>query len=306
MRANSLALRLFFSAATWTVVILVVTGIVLSSLYRGAVERAFDRRLGVYLRTLVADVATPDEASDRSPQSLGEPLFELPLSGWYWQVTRLDHAQGRCALVALAVGFDAAASRRPRGDAERERHPPGLCAGSGGPARCAWSNAPSISATRAAFWWRLPATPSEIDDETRSFDRALLITFAVLGVVLLLITTFQVRFGLAPLNRISQGLRRSARAPPNGSKAASRSRSRRSRARPTRLLDANREIVMRARTHVGNLAHALKTPLSVMMNEAADPSARIRSPPRCASRPTSCAIRSPAISSARGWRRASR
>ena len=34
------------------------------------------------------------------------------------------------------------------------------------------------------------------------------------------------------------------------------------------LIDANREIVMRARTHVGNLAHALKTPLSVMMNEA--------------------------------------
>ena len=35
------------------------------------------------------------------------------------------------------------------------------------------------------------------------------------------------------------------------------------------LIDANREIVERARTHVGNLAHALKTPLSVMVNEAA-------------------------------------
>jgi signal transduction histidine kinase len=34
------------------------------------------------------------------------------------------------------------------------------------------------------------------------------------------------------------------------------------------LIDANREIVSRARTHVGNLAHALKTPISVMMNEA--------------------------------------
>src|SRR4051812_9391255 len=89
MRANSLALRLFFSAALWTVVILVVTGIVLSSLYRAAVERSFDRRLGVYLRTIVADVATPDESGDH-PQTLGEPLFELPLSGWYWQVTRLD------------------------------------------------------------------------------------------------------------------------------------------------------------------------------------------------------------------------
>src|SRR5260370_26286744 len=90
MRANSLALRLFFSAATWTVVILLVTGIVLSSLYRAAVERSFDGRLGVYLRTLVAAVASPHESSDKFPQSLGEPLFELPLSGWYWQVTRPD------------------------------------------------------------------------------------------------------------------------------------------------------------------------------------------------------------------------
>src|SRR6201987_6034816 len=90
MRANSLALRLFLSATAWAVVILLITGIVLSSLYRQAVERAFDRRLGVYLRPLVGDVASPDEASARFPQSLGEPLFELPLSGWYWQVTRLD------------------------------------------------------------------------------------------------------------------------------------------------------------------------------------------------------------------------
>ena len=43
MRANSLALRLFFSATTWIVVILVVAGIVLSGIYRAAVERAFDR-----------------------------------------------------------------------------------------------------------------------------------------------------------------------------------------------------------------------------------------------------------------------
>src|SRR5581483_1024985 len=90
MRANSLALRLFLWASACIVVILVITGIILSSLYRQAVERAFDRRLGVYLRTIVADLATPDEPGDKFPQSLGEPLFELPLSGWYWQVTRLD------------------------------------------------------------------------------------------------------------------------------------------------------------------------------------------------------------------------
>src|ERR1044072_8076680 len=89
MRVNSLALRLFVSATTVTVVILVTTGIVLSSLYRDGVERSFDRRLGVYLRTLVADVAAPEEG-EKVAQSLGEPLFELPLSGWYWQVTKLS------------------------------------------------------------------------------------------------------------------------------------------------------------------------------------------------------------------------
>src|SRR5450432_3789676 len=90
MRANSLALRLFLSATAWAVVNLLITGVVLSTLYRQSAERAFDRRLGVYLRTLVADVASPEETPDKFPQSLGEPLFELPLSGWYWQVTRTD------------------------------------------------------------------------------------------------------------------------------------------------------------------------------------------------------------------------
>ena len=42
MRLNSLALRLFFSATTWIVIILVATALVLFSIYRTAVERAFD------------------------------------------------------------------------------------------------------------------------------------------------------------------------------------------------------------------------------------------------------------------------
>ena len=93
MRANSLALRLFLSATVWTVLILLVTGFVLSGLYRDSVERAFDRRLGVYLKTLIADLASPDIPIEKTGQMLGEPLFELPLSGWYWQVTRLDRAK---------------------------------------------------------------------------------------------------------------------------------------------------------------------------------------------------------------------
>ena len=87
MRANSLATRLFLSATIWVVVILLVTGIVLSSVYRIGVERAFDRRLNLYLRTLIAEAGHTGRSGEIiNSRSLGEPLFELPLSGWYWQI----------------------------------------------------------------------------------------------------------------------------------------------------------------------------------------------------------------------------
>jgi len=266
MRANSLALRLFFSAAAWTVVILVTTGLVLSSVYRGAVERAFDRRLAVYLRTIVADVATPDDTNER-PSQLGEPLFELPLSGWYWQVTRLEPSK-----------VDVRSSRSLWDSTLPHLEDRGVAPSASG-TRQDYVQGPEDQRLRllertidlgeeGRFLVAVAGDASEIDDETRNFDRALLITFAVLGFVLLLITTFQVRFGLAPLNRISQGLaaiRSGAAEKLEGNFPVEIA----PLARETNaLLDANREIVMRARTHVGNLAHALKTPLSVMVNEA--------------------------------------
>src|SRR5256885_14426046 len=88
---SSLATRLFLSATAWVVVILILTGFALSSVYRQAVERSFDRRLNLYLRTLIAEVVPPPgDADDKTSPALGEPLFELPLSGWYWQITRPD------------------------------------------------------------------------------------------------------------------------------------------------------------------------------------------------------------------------
>ena len=95
MRANSLALRLFLSATFWTIAILAITAVILSGLYRRGVERAFDQRLEIYLRTVIADLASPEDSGGRFPSSLGEPLFELPLSGWYWQVTRADEPDVR-------------------------------------------------------------------------------------------------------------------------------------------------------------------------------------------------------------------
>jgi signal transduction histidine kinase len=267
MRLNSLALRLFFSATTWTVVILLVTGIVLSSIYRAAVERAFDRRLGVYLRSLVADVATPEENVGKFPQSIGEPLFDLPLSGWYWQVTRLD-----------APTPDVRSSRS-LWDATLPRLADLAASSAAGAAHGGYADGPEGQRLRLVertidlgeegrYLVAIAGDAGEIEDETRNFDTALIITFAVLGAVLLLTTTFQVRFGLAPLKRISEGLA-AIRTGKAEQLAGAFPEEIAPLARETNaLIEANREIVTRARTHVGNLAHALKTPISVMLNEA--------------------------------------
>ena len=266
MRVNSLALRLFVSATAVTVVILVITGVVLSSLYRDGVERSFDRRLGVYLRTLVADVAAPEEG-EKVAQSLGEPLFELPLSGWYWQVTKLSapKPEVRSSRSLWDGGLphleDMNVQTAP--DGTRKRYVPGP-----EDQRLRLVERTVDLGDDGRYLVAVAGDALEIDDETQGFDRAISVTFGVLAVVLLLTTMFQVRFGLAPLKRISAGL------------AAIRSGSAERLegsfpveiaplARETNaLIDANREIVERARTHVGNLAHALKTPLSVIMNEA--------------------------------------
>jgi signal transduction histidine kinase len=270
MRFNSLALRLFLSATVWTIAILFVTGIVLSTLYRQAVERSFDRRLGVYLRTLVADVAAPEEQSgDRNPpaQSLGEPLFDLPLSGWYWQVTRLNAARPdvRSSRSLWDAGLPPLAES-------------GVLAGTDGTRR-SYVSGPEDQRLRliertvdlgedGRYLVAVAGDSQEIDEETRSFDRALTLTFSILIIVLVLTTMFQVRFGLAPLKGISDGLAR-IRAGTAERLAGVFPVEIAPLARETNaLIDANREIVERARMHVGNLAHALKTPLSVMVNEA--------------------------------------
>src|SRR4051794_27675973 len=267
MRASSLATRLFLSATGWVVVILLITGIVLSSVYRAAAERAFDRRLNLNLRTLIAEVATPDEPPDHQFQSLGEPLFELPLSGWYWQITRVDSdkPEPRASrslwdkklpkLEERGAGLTTAGIRLgyvegPEGQSLRMVERP-VDLGADG-----------------KFLVSVAGDATEIFDETRTFDYYLGGTFAALSIVLVLTTIFQVRFGLAPLKRISDSIAdiRSGRAerlegefPVEIAPLARETNA---------LIDANREIVERARTHVGNLAHAIKTPLSVMVNEA--------------------------------------
>jgi signal transduction histidine kinase len=118
------------------------------------------------------------------------------------------------------------------------------------------------------FLVQIAANADVIQAQERSFELGLAATFLALALALIGSTALAVRFGLRPLRVLREGVAAIRRGeaehiggefPQDVAPLATE---------VNQLIDANREIVERARTQVGNLAHALKTPLSVLMNEA--------------------------------------
>jgi len=269
MRLNSLAFRLFAAAAAWTLIVLPATAILLVSLYRQAVERNFDARLNVYLTSLVASTTQGGAVKPSEVTNLGEPVFGIPFSGWYWQIKPLNGAT-RPEFVSDSlldqqlklpsqsdVPPDTSLTRRAYGPGpdqqrlrivERDIRP-------AGPQSTPYSYAVAGDAT-------------EIDRDLAEFATMLIAALAVLGLGLVAATYFQVRFGLSPLRAIRRDLAAIRSGAAEQLEGELPDEIRPLQQELNALMRSNREIVERARTHVGNLAHALKTPLSVISNEA--------------------------------------
>jgi len=269
MRLNSLAFRLFASAAAWTLVVLPVTAILLISLYRQAVERNFDVRLNVYLTSLVASTTQGGATTPKEPTTLGEPVFGIPFSGWYWQIKPLNGAT-RPEFVS-----DSLLDQQLKLPSQNEVPPDTSLT------RRAYAAGPEQQRLRVVereiklagplstpYSYAVAGDASEIDRDLAEFTTMLIAALAVLGLGLVVATFFQVRFGLSPLRAMRQNL-----AEIRSGEAEQLQGEQPEEIRPLQqelnaLIQSNREIVDRARTHVGNLAHALKTPLSVISNEA--------------------------------------
>ena len=93
---------------------------------------------------------------------------------------------------------------------------------------------------------------------------------ALVGLGLLGVTVFQVRFGLLPLHRIERGLASIRSGEAERLEGQLPAEIEPLQTELNALIESNQDIIDRARTQVGNLAHALKTPLAVITNEARD------------------------------------
>lgn len=270
MRPNSLAFRLFVAAAAWSLVVLPATAVILISVYRGAVERNFDARLNVYLTALIAGVAVRSDTGSNS-LSLSDPSFKLPFSGWYWQMTPLGGpgVAVRTSESLLDQRLELPSTTGTEADANRIRR-----AYVAGPEKQRLRvlereiSLGSAGETASRLSVAVAGDSAEIDEAIREFRNLLILALSILGAGLLVATFFQVRFGLRPLRAIGKGLSaiRSGEAELLESDLPTEIEP--LQIELNALIESNRAIVDRARTHVGNLAHALKTPLSVIMNEA--------------------------------------
>ena len=272
MKLNSLAFRLFATAAVWTVLVLPLAGIIIDYVHKRDVKQAFDGRLSQLLTLIIAFSTDHGGPEPRVPRNVGEPLFELSHSGWYWQITPLESSPGKrlisASLASEELPLPSSLSINPDAYNIRWHFAKGPV---GEPLRVAETvyNAGEDESPR--FYSYVVAGNLDFA-ETRiaDFRVPLAVSLAIAGLGLVLSTFLQVNFGLLPLKAIERRL------------AAIRSGdAQRLEGRPpaeieplqtelNALIQSNQDIIERARTQVGNLAHALKTPLAVITNEVRD------------------------------------
>ena len=222
------------------------------------------------MKVLVADVAALTDGTAVEIGNMGEPQFQIPLSGWYWQIVRIDAEKSSSAILRTSRSLfsetlhhlvEPGATDRPGDQVE------GFIIGPDNKELRILEQLIDFG-DNSRFYISVAGNASEITDETRRFALTLAVTFGLLLAALIGSTLIQVRFGLGPLRRL-----RVAVSDIREGKAETIRETFPVEVAPlarelNQMIDANREIVDRARMQVGNLAHALKTPISVLVNES--------------------------------------
>ena len=260
---KSLAVRLVAGAAFWVAAGLLGGAFLLSALFRDYVERGFDARLAVLWDSLYTVSRVNAKGELQMLGEPGEPAFDQIFSGWYWQISKGKNVVGRSRSLWDRQLVHEKVKDKPTFvllEGPQDQHLRVLVQ--------TVLVADERGRRRAPYTLAVAGNRGELEAEVALFNRSLGWSLGGLGLLLVLAVFIQVRFGLRPLRRIPSAL-----AAIRSGQSERLSGQFSSEVEPlaeelNKLIEHNREIVERARTHVGNLAHALKTPLAVLANES--------------------------------------
>jgi signal transduction histidine kinase len=281
LRRPSLVRSLIWMAAVLGLIALVTSAGGLTWFFQHSAVTRVDAALSERLDDLVAG-ATVEEGEVIAPPLTDQAALRV-YSGHYWEMAAPD-GRGGLKITPSRSLFDGEIKLPPGGVGQLKPGAPTHYDADG-------PNRPNKERVRvAARAVILPGYPrpviflaaedrSALDHDSRRFAEIALIALALTGSALIGGVILQVRVALRPLFRLQKAVadvrkgkadRVGADYPVELTPLASELNA---------LLDHNQEVVERQRTHVGNLAHALKTPLSVMQAEAeqrpADPLAEV-------------------------------
>ena len=266
---NSLVGRLIWLAAGWSLAVLAVTLIALTAFFYAAAISRFDQSLKDVADGLLAGSSIDDSGAVTAPPFTDARSLRV-YSGKYWQLAE-PPAQGRLHPLVRSRSLWDSDLAGPE-DLTRLTMGSTLYYNTLGPLK---EPLRVVALTRTLPGRKTPVIfmaaedRSPIDHDARSFAIRTALLLVLLGVGLVAAVILQVRVGLKPLfdlRREVTGVRKGrAERLKGGYPAELEPLAQELNA----LLAHNQEVVERQRTHVGNLAHALKTPLSVMLTEAA-------------------------------------
>jgi len=271
-RQTSLAQRLVLLAVGWSFGALLITAVLLAFLFQRAAIHRVDGTLDDLNANLLA-YSTVADGQVFAPPLTDERALRT-YSGRYWEIAEptpggkvapingnRSHSLFDTVLPTppdLEARLMASASRRisyqargPQGEPLQVRAQQNVLPGRKPPV--IFLAAEDRSSTNRDVWNFVVATAA---------------AFLLLGAGLIVAIVIQVRVGLRPLFDL-----RSEVAAVRRGKAQRLAETYPSELMPlaqelNALVEHNQEVVERQRTHVGNLAHALKTPISVMIAEA--------------------------------------
>lgn len=259
LRRLSLATRLMLASLLILILSLPLAGIGLSRHFQATTTTAFDQRLESLLQVVIAGVAWDDVAGTLVQQrTLGEPRFTRVFSGWYWQVSD----GGEHTLTSRSLWDQRLATIA---------HPEVLFHDIQGPrdgSLRAIERDIRLAPLASPLHVAVAISREPLDAELARFDRLVALSLTGLGVLLLAALALQIHWGLAPLRRLRRDLRRvedgeaerlDTRLPAELSRLATAMNG---------VLERDRRLMTHARHAAGNLAHALKTPVSTLITLA--------------------------------------
>lgn len=248
-------------AAAWIIPLLGLGGVVLDRVLVNAITENFDGQLDFALTAMVSAADLDDQGEVRFLRPLGDQRFFEPYSGLYWQVT----APGQESFRSRSL-WDRLLGPAPQADC-REPCRYASKRFEGEPLRIVGRHL-RLPGSARVFYFQVAQSTRDLDRQINQLRAFLFWFLAVLAVGLLSLSALQSTYGLSPLRRVSRAIVaiRSGAAhrvdedfPAEIEPLVSEI---------NELLEHGEKQAAAAQRHAGNLAHALKTPMSVLVGEA--------------------------------------